>query len=284
MRDDASVSRSAVPQTELRDGTQLPQLGFGVFLVPPEETAKAVSLAFEAGYRHVDTASGYRNEAEVGEAVRASGLDRGEVFVTTKCFNTDHGYDEARRACNASLERLDSGPIDLYLIHWPVPARDRYVDTWRAFIDLQAEGLVRSIGVSNFQPAHLERIVEETGVTPSVNQIELHPRLQQPGLRRLHDELGIATEAWSPLAHGHVLDDPSIVAIADQHQRTPAQVVIRWHLQLGNVVIPKSVTPKRIEENIDVFGFELASGEMDAIGELDIAERTGPDPETFILP
>jgi diketogulonate reductase-like aldo/keto reductase len=284
MQDDAGMSARAVPQTELRDGARLPQLGFGVFLVPPEQTVEAVSRAFEAGYRHVDTASGYRNEAEVGEAVRASGLDRGEVFVTTKCFNNDHGYDEARRACSASLDRLDIGPIDLYLIHWPVPARDRYVETWRAFIDLQAEGLVRSIGVSNFQPAHIERIVEETAVTPSVNQIELHPRLQQPALRQLHHELGIVTEAWSPLAHGAVLDDPVVAGIAEQHQRTPAQTVIRWHLQLGNVVIPKSVTPKRIEENFDVFGFELTPEEMAAIGDLDIAERTGPDPETFFLP
>ena len=271
-----------VPNLSLRDGVEIPQLGFGVFLVPPRETAEAVMRAVETGYRHIDTAAAYGNEAEVGQAFRASGLDRDDVLITTKCFNDDHGYEEARKAFQASLERLELDLLDLYLIHWPVPSRDRYVDTWRAFIELQQEGLVRSIGVSNFQPDHLRRLIDETGVTPSVNQVELHPRLQQHGLRRVHEELGIATEAWSPLAKGGVLDDPTVVAIAEAHERTPAQVVIRWHLQLGNIVIPKSVTPARIEENFRVFDFELTGDEMAEA--LDAGERTGPDPDTFVRP
>jgi diketogulonate reductase-like aldo/keto reductase len=278
------TSTSGVPMIELRDQARIPQLGFGVFLVPPPETARAVSLALEAGYRHIDTAAQYANEAGVGQAVRASGIPRSEVFVTTKCANPDHGYEQARAACRMSLERLDLGPIDLYLIHWPVPSRDLYVDTCRAFIELQAEGLVRSIGVSNFQPAHLERLIAETGVAPVVNQIELHPRLAQRELRRLHAELGIVTEAWSPLARGELLDDPAVVAIAQRHGRTPAQVLIRWHLQIGNVVIPKSVTPARIAENFDVFGFELTAEEIAAIDALDRGERIGPDPDTFVTP
>jgi diketogulonate reductase-like aldo/keto reductase len=211
-------------------------------------------------------------------------LGRADVFITTKCFNDDHGYDAARRAFNASLERLGFDSVDLYLIHWPVPAHDRYVDTRRAFIELQQEGLVRSIGVSNFQPAHLERLIDQTGVTPAVNQVELHPRFGQRGLRRVHEELGIVTEAWSPLGQGQALEDPVIVGIADRHHRTAAQVVIRWHLQLGNVVIPKSVTPERIKENIEVFDFELDSDDMVAIDELDAGERIGPDPDTFVRP
>ena len=275
---------TSVPQLTLRDGVEIPQLGFGVFQVPPEETAEAVTLAFQAGYRHVDTAAAYQNEAAVGQAFRASGLPRDDVFITTKCFNDNHGYEQARKAFQASLDRLELDFVDLYLIHWPVPSQDRYVETWKAFIELQQEGLIRSIGVSNFQPSHLRRLVGETRVTPSVNQVELHPRFQQAGLRREHEELGIATEAWSPLAQGEVLDDPVIAEIAEEHERTPGQVVIRWHLQLGNVVIPKSVTPSRIEENIDVFGFHLTDAEMEAIEALDAGERTGPDPDTFTRP
>jgi 2,5-diketo-D-gluconate reductase A len=277
-------SSIAIPSISLRGGVEIPQLGFGVFQVPPEDTEAVVRHALQAGYRHIDTAAAYRNEAAVGRAVRASGLAREEVFVTTKCFNDDQGYDEARRAFESSLERLQFDYVDLYLIHWPVPAHDRYLDTWRAFVELQSEGRARAIGVSNFQPAHLERIVAETGVTPAVNQIELHPRLQQPDLRRLHEELGIVTEAWSPLAQGQVLDDPRIVELAERHGKTPGQVVIRWHLQLGNVVFPKSVTPERIEQNIDVFDFELSAAEMDGIEKLDRGERTGPDPDTFVRP
>ena len=270
-----------VPRIALRGDTEIPQLGFGVFQVPPEHTAEAVTRAFEAGYRHIDTAAAYQNEAEVGQAFRASGLDREDVFITTKCFNTDHGHEEARHAFKHSLERLGLDHLDLYLIHWPVPSRDRYVETWKVFIELQSEGLVRAIGVSNFQPDHLRRIVDETGVTPAVNQVELHPRLQQAGLRREHDDRGIVTEAWSPLAQGAVLGDPTITAIAAEHDKTPGQVVIRWHLQLGNVVIPKSVTPERIEQNFDVFDFHLSGDEMTAIETLDAGERTGPDPDTF---
>ena len=279
-----STSVNDVPSLPLADGATIPQLGFGVFQVPPPETAEVATRALDAGYRHIDTAAAYENEAGVGQAVRASGLDRNEVFITTKCFNDDQGYEEAKHALRNSLDQLEMTHVDLYLIHWPVPAHDRYVETWKAFIDMQADGLARNIGVSNFQPAHLDRLIDETGVTPAVNQVELHPRLQQPGLRREHADRGILTEAWSPLAQGEVLDDPVIVEIAEAHGKTPGQVVIRWHLQLGNVVIPKSVTPERIDENFDVFGFELSGDEMAQIEELDAGERTGPDPDTFVRP
>jgi 2,5-diketo-D-gluconate reductase A len=269
---------------KLNDGAEIPQLGFGVFQVPPDDTADAVAQALEAGYRHVDTAAAYRNEAGVGEAVRASGLGREEVFITTKCWNSQQGYEAARKALGRSLERLGMDRVDLYLIHWPAPSLDLYAETWRAFVDLQAEGLARSIGVSNFNEPHLRRIIEETGVTPAVNQVELHPRFTQSELRHVHAELGIATEAWSPLAQGQVLDDPTITEIAERHGKTPGQVVIRWHLQLGNVVIPKSVTPSRIAENFDVFGFELDDEQMGAITGLDQGGRIGPDPETFTAP
>jgi 2,5-diketo-D-gluconate reductase A len=284
VRDDGAVAAAGVPEIELRDGTRIPQLGFGVFQVPAPETAQAVSRALEAGYRHIDTATHYGNETAVGQAIRASGIDREEIFVTTKCPNVSHGYEQAKAACHASLEWLDLGPIDLYLIHWPVPSTDLYVDTWRAFIELAADGLVRSIGTSNFQPAHLERLVAETRVAPVVNQIELHPRMAQHELRRLHARLGIATEAWSPLARGALLGDPVIAGVAGAHGRTPAQVLIRWHLQIGNIVIPKSVTPSRIEENFDVFGFELSPEEVAAIDGLDRGERIGPDPDSFVAP
>jgi diketogulonate reductase-like aldo/keto reductase len=278
-------STSQVPNVSLGRGEQLPQLGFGVFLVPPGETEQAVARALEAGYRHIDTAAAYGNESEVTQALRAADLPREQVFITTKCPNDSHGYAEARHALERSLERLELEHVDLYLIHWPVPLHDKYVETWRAFIDMQEEGLTRSIGVSNFQPAHLERIISATGVTPAINQVELHPRFQQRGLRREHERLGVVTEDWSPLARGgSVLQDRTIVGIADAHGKTPAQVVIRWHLQLGNVVIPKSVTPARIVENFDVFDFLLEPNEMAAIGELDAGERIGPDPETFIAP
>jgi 2,5-diketo-D-gluconate reductase A len=279
-----SPSTETVPRLPLPGGVEIPQLGFGVFQVPPEETAEAVSRALAAGYRHIDTAAAYENEAEVGEAIRASGLDRDEVFVTTKCFNDDHGYDEATRALEASLGRLEMDHVDLYLIHWPVPRHDRYVDTWRAFVDARERGQTRAIGVSNFQPDHLRRLIDETGETPAVNQVELHPRFQQAELRRVHAELGIVTEAWSPLAQGQVLEDPTITRIAEAHGKTPGQVVIRWHLQLGNVVIPKSVTPERIEENFDVFDFRLSDEETSEIEALDEGERIGPDPETFVRP
>jgi 2,5-diketo-D-gluconate reductase A len=279
-----STPTDQIAQIPLRGGAAIPQLGFGVFQVPPSETAEAVAQALSVGYRHIDTAAAYRNEAGVGQAIRASGLDRSEVFVTTRCWNDEQGFEESKRALHASLERLQLDHVDLYLIHWPVPSHDRYVDTWKAFIDLQSDGLTRSIGVSNFQPAHLQRVVAETGETPAINQIELHPYLQQPILRRKHQEMMIVTEAWSPLAQGEALADPAILKIADAHAKTPAQVVIRWHLQLGNVVIPKSVTPRRIQENFDVFDFALSDAEMKAIGALDEDRRTGPDPDTFVRP
>jgi 2,5-diketo-D-gluconate reductase A len=279
-----STSTSKVPTVRLNDGEEIPQLGFGVFQVPPADTAEVVTQALQAGYRHIDTAAAYQNEAAVGQAIHAAGLERDDVYITTKCFNDDHGYDQAKRALRASLDRLEMQHVDLYLIHWPVPAHDKYVETWQALIDLQRDGLARSIGVSNFQSPHLERIIEETGVTPAVNQVELHPLFQQQGLRREHSDRGIATEAWSPLAQGQVLDDPVIGEIAEAHDKTPGQVVIRWHLDLGNIVIPKSVTPERIAENFDVFDFGLSAQEIETIEELDAGERIGPDPDTFIRP
>jgi diketogulonate reductase-like aldo/keto reductase len=273
-----------VPHITLSDGETIPQLGFGVFQVPPEETTEAVTRALLAGYRHIDTAAAYRNEGAVGQAIHAAGLERDDVFVTTKCFNDNHGFEQAKHALRDSLDRLEMEHVDLYLIHWPVPSQDKYVETWKAFIELQQDGLTRSIGVSNFQQPHLERIIMETGVTPVVNQIELHPHFQQVGLRREHADRGIATEAWSPLAQGQVLDEAAITEIAEAHGKSPAQVVIRWHLQLGNIVIPKSVTPERIQSNFDVFDFTLSGAEMEAIDALDQGRRIGPDPDTFVRP
>ncbi len=279
-----STPADQIPNLSLGSNEQIPQLGFGVFQVPAKETEQAVAEALAVGYRHIDTAAAYRNEGPVGQAIHASGLSRDEVFVTTKCWNEDQGYEQAKRACHASLERLELSHLDLYLIHWPVPAHDRYVETWKAFIELQAEGLVRSIGVSNFGAGHLERVIAETGVTPAINQVELHPHFQQVGLRREHERLGVLTEAWSPLGQGLELEDPTIVEIAEEHGRTPAQTIIRWHLQLGNVVIPKSVTPARIKENFEVFDFTLSDAQMEAIEARDAGTRIGPDPDTFVRP
>jgi 2,5-diketo-D-gluconate reductase A len=272
-----------IPAIELNDGTTIPQLGFGVFQVPPDETEKAVAEALEAGYRHIDTAAAYRNEAGVGRAIAASGIPRDELFITTKLWNDEQGHDQAIQAFAASAERLALDVLDLYLIHWPVPMADKFVETFQAFTELQADGRVRSIGVSNFHEPHLRRVIDEVGVTPSVNQIELHPYLQQRHLRDVHAELGIVTEAWSPIAQGAVLDDPVITRIAEAHGRTPAQVALRWHVQLGNVVIPKSVTPARIRENMAIFDFELSAEDLDAIAQLDRGERTGPDPDEFAV-
>ncbi len=273
-----------IPSLALSGQERLPQLGFGVFQVPPKETEQVVAQALSIGYRHLDTAAAYRNEGPVGQAIHASGLAREEIFVTTKCWNDDQGYEQAKRACRASLERLELSHLDLYLIHWPVPAHDRYVETWKAFIELQAEGLVRSIGVSNFEPEHLERVIEDTGVTPAINQVELHPHFQQVGLRREHERVGILTEAWSPLGQGLELQDPTILQIAQEHGKTAAQTIIRWHLQLGNVVIPKSATPARIRENIEVFDFRLSDAQMEAIEARDAGSRIGPDPNKFVRP
>src|SRR3954454_12122524 len=268
-----------IPTLALSGDVQIPQFGLGVFQVPPEDTFENVTTALNAGYRHIDTAKAYGNEAEVGQALRASGLSREAVFVTTKLWNDDQA--DAKRALKTSLDQLELDHVDLYLIHWPAPGRDLYVQAWQALVEAQQAGLARAIGVSNFQPSHLQRIVDETGVTPSVNQIELHPYLTQPGLRREHAERGIVTEAWSPLAQGAVLDDPVITEIASEHGKSAGQVVLRWHTQLGNVVFPKSITPARIEENIDIFDFELSSDELQRIEALDRGHRTGPDPETF---
>ena len=238
------TSSLEIPTIDLPGEVSIPQFGLGVFQVPPEDTAENVLQAIELGYRHIDTAKAYRNEAAVGQAVRASGLDRSEFFITTKCFNGDHGYDSATRALKTSLDQLEMEYVDLYLIHWPQPAKGAFVDTYKAFEKLHADGRARTVGVSNFLPEHLDRLLGETSVVPAVNQIELHPHLQQHESREYHAEHGIATEAWSPLGSGKgLLEVPAIVAIAQKHGRTPAQVVLRWHLQLGNVVIPKSVTP-----------------------------------------
>ena len=274
-----------VPTLRLNDGREIPQLGFGVFQVPPAETEAAVTRALEVGYRHIDTAAAYRNEAGVARAIAAVGHDRSEVFITTKLFNDDHGREQAQRAFAASLERLETDYVDLYLIHWPVPSEDRYVETWQALEEVHREGRARSIGVSNFNLEHLERLGHETETLPAVNQVELHPYLAQRELRAYQREHGIATEAWSPIGQGgDVLDDPAIGAIAESHGRSPAQVIIRWHLQSGNIVIPKSVTPDRIAENFRAFDFELSDAEMAQIDGLDRGERLGPDPATFVRP
>lgn len=270
-----------VPNIALNDGVEIPQLGFGVFLVPPGETKASVAEALRVGYRHIDTARIYDNEREVGEAIAESGVPRDELFVTTKVWNADQGRDATLAALDASLERLGLDTLDLYLIHWPTPARDRYVDTFRALVELRDSGRVRSVGVSNFQVPHLQRVIDETGVVPSVNQVELHPNLTQEPLRAFHAEHGIATEAWSPLARGGLLEDPVVGKIAAAHGRTPAQVILRWHLQLGNIVIPKSVTPSRIAENLDVFGFALSDDDVAALSALDTGSRIGPDPDEF---
>ncbi|WP_030689692.1 aldo/keto reductase [Streptomyces globisporus] len=269
----------AVPTVTLNNGVEIPQLGFGVFQVPDDETTAAVASALEAGYRSIDTAAIYGNETGVGRALAASGLPREELFVTTKLWNADQGYDSTLRAFDDSLAKLGLDHVDLYLIHWPAPARDLYRDSWRALERLAEEGRIRAAGVSNFQPAHLRRLMDGTALIPAVNQVELHPGLQQTGLRAFHAEHGIATEAWSPLAQGAVLGDPAIAAIAARYDKSPAQVVIRWHLQLGNVVIPKSVAPARIRENFDVFDFALTDEEMRAVAALDRALRTGPHPD-----
>jgi 2,5-diketo-D-gluconate reductase A len=272
---------SIVPNLPLNDGRQIPQVGFGVFEVPPEQTVDAVLHALKTGYRSIDTAAAYGNEAEVAEAIARSELDGSEVFVTTKVWNSEQGRERARRSLEQSLSRMRSDYVDLLLIHWPAPSLGLYVETWEAFIEFQREGRARSIGVSNFTVEHLQRIIDETGAVPAVNQIELHPHFQQPELRRFHSEHEIVTEAWSPLARGRALPDRAIGEIATRHGRTPAQVILRWHVQLGNVVIPRSVNPSRIEENFAIFDFSLSDEEMEAVGGLDESARVGPDPRTF---
>ena len=269
------------PVVAFHDGRSIPQVGLGVWQTPNEDAAAVVSAALSAGYRHVDTAAAYGNEEGVGEGVRASDVARGDIFVTTKLWNNDQGYDAALKAFDASLKRLGLESVDLYLIHWPMPKKGLYVETWKALTKLKAEGRARSIGVSNFCEEHLERIIGETGETPVLNQIELHPDFQQKPLRAVHDRLGIKTESWSPLGRGQLLDHPQIGKIAEKHGRTAAQVIIRWHVEEGLVVIPKSSNPDRIRQNFDVFGFSLDADDMAAIAALDSADgRMGPDPMT----
>ncbi|MFF1356769.1 aldo/keto reductase [Streptomyces sp. NPDC058297] len=273
---------SKVPPIILNNGVEMPQLGFGVWQVPDAEAETAVATALEAGYRSIDTAAIYGNEEGTGKAIASSGIARDKLFVTTKLWNADQGYDATLRAFDASLDKLGLDYLDLYLIHWPLPSKDSYVDTYKAFEKIYADGRAKAIGVSNFLPEHLERLLGETSIIPAVNQIELHPHLQQRAAREFHAEQGIATEAWSPLGQGKgLLEVPAIVAIAQKHGRTPAQIVLRWHVQLGNVVIPKSVTPSRIVENIDVFDFELDVEDIAAISALNEDRRLGPDPATF---
>jgi 2,5-diketo-D-gluconate reductase A len=276
---------TTVATVTLNDGRVIPQLGFGVFQIDPAETAQAVTTALEAGYRHIDTAEMYRNERGVGEAVRESGLDRADVYVTSKLSNASHEPDEARRAFDGTLDELGFDYVDLFLIHWPLPTLygGDYVSTWKALEEFHRDGRARSIGVSNFQPEHLERLAAECDVVPAVNQIELHPYFLNEEVRAYGEARGIATEAWSPIAQGAVLSDPVITGIAGEVDRTTAQVVLRWHIQRGSIVFPKSTTPTRIVENMQVFDFELEPGQMERIDALDRGEdgRTGPHPDTF---
>jgi len=278
---------TSVPNVTLSAGNStvdIPQLGFGVWQVPDEDATAAVTTALEVGYRSIDTARIYENEEGVGRALATTEVPRGEIFLTTKVWNDDQGYDSTLRAFEDSAKRLGQDYVDLYLIHWPTPKKDAYVDTWRALLQLRADGRIRAAGVCNFQQAHLQRLIDETGEAPAVNQVELHPRLQQAQLRAWHGDHGIATEAWSPLAQGAVLEDETIVTVAAHHEKTPAQTILRWHLQLDNIVIPKSVTPERIRENIEIFDFELSDEDMAEFAKLDSGERIGPDPETFVSP
>lgn len=272
---------STVPTITLDNGVEIPQLGLGVWQIEDDIVTDVVTTAFEAGYRHIDTAAIYGNEAGVGRAIAASGLPRDDLFITTKLWNSDQGYDTTLAAFDASLERLGLEYVDLYLIHWQSLKKDKYVDTWRAFEQLYADKRVRAIGVSNFHEPALRRLFEETTIRPAVNQIELHPALPQDELRAFNAENDIVTQAWSPLAQGELLTQPALQTLAGKHGKTPAQVVIRWHLQLGNVVIPKSKTPSRIQENFEVFDFQLDNDDMAAIADLETGIRTGGDPDTF---
>ena len=265
----------------LNDGARIPQVGLGVWQTPNDEAAPAVKAALSAGYRHVDTAAVYENEEGVGEGIRQSGIDRSEIYLTTKLWNTEQGYDQTLKAFDASLKRLGTDYVDLYLIHWPSAHRGLFVDTWKAFVKLKEEGRAKSIGVSNFYPEHIEKIVAETGVVPVINQIELHPDFQQREARAFHEKHGIATQSWSPLGQGKLLGHPAIADIAAKLGRTPAQVIIRWHIDNGLVVIPKSVTTSRISENFKVFDFKLSAEDLDTLNGLDDAgARIGPDPKT----
>ncbi|MFL0238209.1 MULTISPECIES: aldo/keto reductase [Mycobacteriaceae] len=277
----ADPSGAPSPTLTLNDGTSIPVVGLGVWQTPAEDTERAVSAALHAGYRHIDTAAAYGNEDGVGRAVAASGIPREDVFIVTKLWNSDQGYEKTLTAFDASMARLGLDYLDLYLIHWPTPAQNLFIDTFKAFAHLRDQGRIRAIGVSNFEPEHLKLLIDATGIVPAVNQIELHPRLPQAELRETHARYGIATEAWSPLGQGSLLADPIVTTIAERHGKTPAQVLIRWHIQLGNIVIPKSVNPDRIASNFDVFDFELSEADIASIATLDNGTRLGPDPRTF---
>jgi 2,5-diketo-D-gluconate reductase A len=269
-----------VPDITLNTGAVMPQLGFGVFQIPSDEVVEPVRVAIEAGYRSIDTAAIYGNEEGVGKAIAQSGVPRADLFITTKLWNDHQGYDSTLRAFDESLAKLGLDYVDLYLIHWPVPGKDAYIDTWKAFEKLHSEGRAKAIGVSNFKIPHLRRVLDETDVVPAVNQIELHPNLQQGDLRSFHREHDIVTEAWSPLGQGKgLLEDTTLSSLAEKYGKTPAQIVLRWHLQLGNVVIPKSATPARVRENIGVFDFELADDDLAVIATLETGKRIGPDPD-----
>lgn len=272
-----------VPNLRLNNGVEIPQLGFGVFLVKPEETVIAVIAALDIGYRHIDTAQMYRNEKEVGQAIAESGLDRSEVFVTSKLNNNKIGFDAALIAFDGTLDALGIEQIDLFLIHWPLATVRDFVETWKALERIYADGRARAIGVSNFQVVHLERLFEETEIVPAVNQIEAHPYLTQEELLAFNAEHGIATEAWSPLGRGAVLEDPVIVKVAKAHNKSPAQAVLRWHVQRGSIIFPKSVTPTRVRENFEIFDFELSADEMAQVSALNRDQRVGPDPDTFAM-
>lgn len=273
---------TSVPAVTLNTGVEIPQLGFGTWQIPAEDTQGIVEHAIATGYRHIDTAAAYRNEAEVGAGLQASGVPRDELFVTTKLWNANHGRDKTLKAFDESMEQLGLDVLDLYLIHWPLPDHEDYVETWKALEELLASGRTRAIGVSNFQVAHLEKVLAEADVVPAVNQIELHPYLVQAELTAYHAEKGIRTEAWSPLAQGgELLGDDTVARIAERVGKTPAQTVLRWHLQKGHIIFPKSVTASRVEENFDVFDFELTTEDVDEIAGLDRGERVGPDPDTL---
>lgn len=272
---------SQVPTIKLNSGGEIPQLGFGVFQIPPAETVPAVTAALEAGYRHIDTAEMYGNEKQVGEAVARSGLSREQIFVTSKLNNDNLTFDDALRSFDRSLDDLGFEHVDLFLIHWPLPTVRDFVDVWRALERVHREGRARAIGVSNFTEAHLERLMTETDVVPAVNQIEAHPYLTQDRLREFGESRGIATEAWSPIARGKVLDDPTVIEVAERVGRSPAQVVLRWHIQRGSIVFPKSVHRDRIRENFGLFDFALSDADMAEIAALDRGERIGPDPDVF---
>ncbi|MDR6415891.1 aldo/keto reductase [Pseudarthrobacter sulfonivorans] len=282
------------PRLSLNNGVLIDQLGFGLYKVPPSEASSLVAMALGSGYRHLDTAAMYGNEAGVARGLGAAvdsdggsggsgesspGLRREDVFITTKVWNDDHGYDATLRAFDTSMINLGLDYVDMYLIHWPCARRGLFAETYKAMETLYREGKVRAIGVCNFQPAHLDRLLETAEVVPAVNQIELHPWLQQAELREKHHRLGILTEAWSPLGRGHVLADPVVLALAAEHGRTPAQIILRWHIQLGNVAIPKASSEARIRENLDVFGFNLSDRDLTALAELERGQRTGSHPD-----